>query len=206
MRPLQRERRERREPRDYYANSPKLFFYYSFVNLTHFMVIDINYFTRIFTLPSIIVGFDVKLQPLSSIIVGIFYEFQPSSICPRTAKATPKGGQREPKGTPRLPKGHPKGAHGLPNESKGAQSRSRGRQRRSKDTQRQPKEAKGKRYISKNSRSTAQADVMLQHGSWEQQCIHGHHFGDTGSFVWLYMAIYGYIRSKICILDVWTCI
>ena len=26
-------------------------------------------------LPSIIIGFDVKLQPLSSIIVGIFYEF-----------------------------------------------------------------------------------------------------------------------------------
>jgi hypothetical protein len=79
----------------------------------------------------------------------------------RTAKAIPKGGQREPKGTPKGPKGHPKGAQGLPNESKGAQSRSRGRQRRSKDTQRQPKEAKGKRYISKNSRSTAQADVML---------------------------------------------
>ena len=75
----------------------------------------------------------------------------------RTAKGSPWALQREPKG----PKGRPKGAQGLPKESKGAQSRPRGRQRRPKDTQRKPKEAKGKRYISKNSRSTAQADVML---------------------------------------------
>ncbi len=32
---------------------------------------------------------------------------------------------------------------------------------------------------------------IIQHGSWEQQCMHGHHFWDTGSFVWLYMGIYG---------------
>ena len=33
------------------ANSKKLIFEYSFVNLTHFTVIDSNYFTRIFTPP-----------------------------------------------------------------------------------------------------------------------------------------------------------
>ena len=83
---------------------------------------------------------------------------------PRMAKGSSEGGKREAKGAPkgttgiqRMPKGpkeHPKGAQGFPKESKGHQSRPKGGQRRSK-------EAKGKRYIPTNSRSTAQADVML---------------------------------------------
>ena len=61
-------------------------------------------------------------------------------------------GQRE-------PKGRPKGAEGLPKESKRKPKSAQGTP---KALQRRPKEAKGEDiYISKNSRSTAQADVML---------------------------------------------
>jgi len=78
-------------------------------------------------LPSIIIGFDGKLQPLSSIIVGNFYEFQAGSICPRMAKGTPKAGQREPKGTPkgttgalRTPKGSARAPQRVKRSSKGS--------------------------------------------------------------------------------------
>jgi len=124
-----------RDQEDCHANSPKLFFEYGFVNLTHLSVFDINDFTLIFTSPSIIIGFDIKLQPLASIIAIIFYEFQPGSMCPRMPKATLKGAQgyskgnrrsleeaeREPKGSPKsqnAPKVGP-GAPKVPKEAKG---------------------------------------------------------------------------------------
>ena len=103
-------------PRAPLASSKKLFSEISFVNLTHLLVMDINYFTnRIVTILSRTIGFDIKLQPLLSIIVCIFYESQLGSICPRMARGTSKAGQREPKGTPkgttgaqRVPKGKPR--------------------------------------------------------------------------------------------------
>ena len=104
-------------------------------------------------LPSIIVGFAVKLQPLSSIIVGNFYEFEPGPICPRTAKGTPKGRQREPKGIPKGTKGAQRTPKGSPRAPKGVKRRPKSAQGKPKALQRHPKEAKGsqreKIYIKK---------------------------------------------------------
>ena len=77
--------------------------------------------------------------------------------CPKRAKGRPRVGQRDPK----APKGRPERAEGLPKESKRRPKSAQGAPRA---FPRHPKEAKGsqrERYISKNSRSTAQADVML---------------------------------------------
>ena len=77
--------------------------------------------------------------------------------CPKRAKGGPRAGQRDPK----APKGRPERAQGLPKESKRSPKSAQGAP---KAFQRHPKEAKRsqrERYISKNSRSTAQADVML---------------------------------------------
>ena len=77
--------------------------------------------------------------------------------CPKRAKGRPRVGQRDPK----APKGRPERAQGLPKESKRRPKSAQGAPRA---FPRHPKEAKGsqrERYISKNSRSTAQADVML---------------------------------------------
>ena len=76
---------------------------------------------------------------------------------PKRAKGRPRVGQRDPK----APKGRPERAEGLPKESKRRPKSAQGAPRA---FPRHPKEAKGsqrERYISKNSRSTAQADVML---------------------------------------------
>jgi len=70
---------------------------------------------------------------------------------PKMAKGIPKDGQREPKGAQRDLKGSQK----IQKELKSAQGAP-------KTPQRHPKEAKGQRYISKNSRSTTQADIMLR--------------------------------------------
>ena len=77
--------------------------------------------------------------------------------CPKRAKGRPRAGQRDPK----APKGRPERAQGLPKESKWRPKSAQGAPRA---FPRHPKEAKGsqrERYISKNSRSTAQADVMF---------------------------------------------
>jgi len=81
-----------------------------FVHICRYLMSIILF--RCSPLASIIMGFDVNLQPLSSIIVCIFYEFQPGSICPRTAKGIPKDGQRESTGTKWEPKVGPKEATG----------------------------------------------------------------------------------------------
>ena len=114
-------------PRAPRANSKKLRFEYSFVNLTHFSVKDVQ--------------FSIKLPmwPKGS---------------PKRAKGSPRAGQRHPK----APEGRPEGAQGFPKESKRSPKSA---QRKPKAFQRHPKEAKGKRYISQNSKSTAQVDVML---------------------------------------------
>ena len=51
MTPLPWDRRDKRDRRDKLANTKKLIYDYSFVNLTHFTVIDSNSFIRIFTPP-----------------------------------------------------------------------------------------------------------------------------------------------------------
>ena len=124
MPPLRRDQWDRR------ANTRWLVFEYSFVNLTHFAVKDVQ--------------FSIKLPiwPKGS---------------PKRAKGSPRAGQRDPK----APKGRPEGAQDLPKELKWSRKSAQGAP---KAFQRHPKEAKGsqrERYISKNSRSTAQADVML---------------------------------------------
>ena len=80
---------------------------------------------------------------------------------PMGAKGHPKGAQGHPKGAKeaqRDPKGHPKGAQGHP---KGAKASPKSTQRKPKAPQRHPNEAKGTTSIFTNSRSTAQAAVML---------------------------------------------
>jgi len=74
--------------------------------------------------------------------------------CPKTAKGTPKDSQREPKGTQRTPKWSPRAPKGVKRSPKSAPGAP-------KTPHRHPKEAKGKRFMSKNSRSTTQADVTL---------------------------------------------
>ena len=108
-------------------------------------------------LSSRIKGFDVKLHPLSSIIVGNFYEFQLGSRCPRMAKGIPKAGQRAPKGTPKGTTGAQRESKGSPKSQKEPQVGPGG----AKGGPKTPKGSQRERYISKNSRSTAQADVML---------------------------------------------
>ena len=108
-------------------------------------------------LSSRIKGVDVKLHPLSSIIVGICYEFQLGSRCPRLAKGIPKAGQREPKGIPKGTTGAQRESKGSPKSQKEPQVGPGG----AKGGPKTPKGSQRERYISKNSRSTAQADVML---------------------------------------------
>ena len=123
-------RRDKRDKWDQLANTQRLIFEDSFVNLTHFSVKDVQ--------------FSIKLP------------MWPKG-CPKRAKGSPRAGQRDPK----APKGRPERAQGLPKESKRRPKSAQGAPRA---FPRHPKEAKGsqrERYISKNSRSTAQADVML---------------------------------------------
>ena len=108
-------------------------------------------------LSSRIKGFDIKVYPLSSIMVGNFYEFQLGSRCPRMAKGIPKAGQREPKGTPKGTTGAQRESKGSPKSQKEPQVGPGG----AKGGPKTPKGSQRERYISKNSRSTAQADVML---------------------------------------------
>ena len=106
-------------------------------------------------LQSIIIGFDIKLQPLSSIIVGNFYEFQAGSICPRMAKGTPKASQRQPKGTPKGTTGPRRSPKGSPRVPKRVKRSPKSAQGPPKALQRHPKEAKGsqrERYMLKKSR------------------------------------------------------
>ena len=77
-------------------------------------------------------------------------------------------GQRDPKGRLKGAQGHSKGNHRSPKDAPRAPKRVKRSQKSvqgaPKVLQRHPEEAKGsqrERYISKNSRSTAQADVML---------------------------------------------
>ena len=90
-------------------------------------------------LPSIITGFDIKLQPLLSIIVVKLYEFQPGSICPRTAKRIPEGGQREAKGTPKETKGVQRTPKGVERTPKGSPRSPKGVKRKPKSAQGRPK-------------------------------------------------------------------
>ena len=121
---------DRRDRGDQGANTQKLILDYSFVNLIHFSVKDVQFSMKLL------------MWPKGS---------------PKRAKGSPRAGQRDPK----APKGRPEAAQGLPKESK---RRPKSAQGAPKAFQRHPKEAKGsqrERYMSKNSRSTAQADVML---------------------------------------------
>jgi hypothetical protein len=125
------------------ANSPKLLFDYSFVNLTNFKVIDINGYIRIFN-PLVYnrtcVGF--RLQPPLSIIVNLFFmNFTQATYVP----GRPKGTQRPSTETPRTPKGSPRVTKIIKRNPKSAQGVP-------KALQRHPKKAKGtqrERYIAK---------------------------------------------------------
>ena len=99
------------------ASSKKLFFEYSFVNLTHFSVKDVQFSIKLLMWPR---------------------------GRPKRAKGRPRVGQRDPKAPKGRPKDAQREPKGSPKSQNGGQSRPRGRQGRSQGTQRRPKEAKGK--------------------------------------------------------------